>query len=236
MLSKKKKNEKIWKSYVFGNFTQHLSFSRPAILKLVNVAKDEFEVPLDLEFYAYSCMLPHPAYSALGIELRASYKLVQKAEPKASLTSEFQCKTRETLDQMASPAEDPTEALFCRKSKEKGNYVTCNKMDGGNWRDGPVVKNTCCSSNGPGFGSQHPHSGSQLLPLTSLILSEVSMATARARGPVLEKMRTPWEKHGKRRQKSPAQVNHVRISHTSKCVIVGVSAEIEYWFQQTPRT
>jgi hypothetical protein len=31
------------------------------------------------------------------------------------------------------------------------------------WRDRLVVKNTVCSSRGPRFNSQHPHSGSQLL-------------------------------------------------------------------------
>jgi hypothetical protein len=29
------------------------------------------------------------------------------------------------------------------------------------WRDGSVVKNTDCSSEGPEFKSQQPHSGSQ---------------------------------------------------------------------------
>ena len=29
------------------------------------------------------------------------------------------------------------------------------------WRDGSAVKNTDCSSRGPGFNSQQPHGGSQ---------------------------------------------------------------------------
>lgn len=37
------------------------------------------------------------------------------------------------------------------------------------------------------------------------------MATVRAPGPVLEKMRTPWEERGKRRQKSPHPTPHRSI-------------------------
>jgi hypothetical protein len=38
-------------------------------------------------------------------------------------------------------------------------------MREGGWRDGSAVKNTGCSSKGPGFNSQHPR-GSSHLPVT----------------------------------------------------------------------
>jgi hypothetical protein len=46
-----------------------------------------------------------------------------------------------------------------KKKKKKKNPVFEKERPGGEfWRDGSVVKSTHCSSEGPEFNSQHPHS------------------------------------------------------------------------------
>jgi hypothetical protein len=42
------------------------------------------------------------------------------------------------------------------------------------WRDGSAVKSTDCSSRGPEFNSQQPHSGSQPSVMGSDVMSEDS--------------------------------------------------------------
>ena len=51
------------------------------------------------------------------------------------------------------------EYQFVQWEKHASTIPSAVPMPTGGWRDGSVIKSTCCFTRGPRFGSQHSHSG-----------------------------------------------------------------------------